>query len=337
MAASATPPPLTRRRLLAGATAASLSGFVARAGALEPTAPVVSGGRTKITVLGTLGGQAITHLTGADVRCGTSIVIDVDGELTLVDCGIGCLHRLLEAGYDANQVRNVLITHHHIDHNADLGNVAAFAWASTLDSTQTAKRMDIYGPTGTHAYEAGYKHASRLSIADEQRGWGKRPAFNRFARWHELSATRRSRKVFSGPRFDVTCVRVRHGQVPALGYRIRTPDVDIVLSGDRGPRGDTFAAFARGAAVLFHEVLDPGLVVPVLKAQHAAPALISHIMNDHCDPQAVGRVASAAGVQTLVLYHLIPGNRAVPDDSWVAAVQPYFAGRIIVARDLLVV
>ena len=52
------------------------------------------------------------------------------GELLVLDCGVGSLHRLMEAGYDANQVRHVLITHHHQDHTAELGNFAGFGWSS---------------------------------------------------------------------------------------------------------------------------------------------------------------------------------------------------------------
>ena len=55
------------------------------------------------------------------------------------------------------------------------------------------------------------------------------------------------------------------------------------------------------------------------------------------DGADVGRVATEAAVETLVLYHLIPGNPGITDDAWTAMVRPQFAGRIIVAKDLLVV
>jgi ribonuclease BN (tRNA processing enzyme) len=128
-------------------------------------------------------------------------------------------------------------------------------------------------------------------------------------------------------------VRAEHG-VPSLAFRIRTPDVDIALSGDRGPRGDSFTAFARGAELLFHEIIDRELVTSVLRAQDANPAFIRYLVRNHCGPKDVGRVATRAGVRTLVLYHLIPGNPAISDEAWVAKVRPYFSGAIVVARDL---
>ena len=325
---------LTRRNLLVGTAAVGMGAIAARAGAQETFVPVVSRGRTKIVVLGSLGGQRITKLAGADACATTSVLIDVDGEVTIVDCGLGALHRMVEAGYDADRIRNVLITHHHIDHNADLGNVAAFAWASGHDLSDAGRRIDIYGPTGTRAYERGYKGAAAISLADSGKVWGIRPAFDRFARWHELHPPGRPRTVFSDSRLHVTCVRVNHGSVPAIGFRIRTADVDVVISGDRGPRGDAFVEFARGADALLHEIILLDLVRPAVEANHAAPGLLRHLAHDHCGPEQVGQVATEAGVKALVLYHLIPGTALVTDDIWISLVRPHFNGRIIVGRDL---
>jgi hypothetical protein len=42
-------------------------------------------------------------------------------------------------------------------------------------------------------------------------------------------------------------------------------------------------------------------------------------------------------VGTVVLYDLIPGTPAIADEARRALVAPHVAGRIVVARDLLVV
>lgn len=334
------PESITRRGALAavarGAAAAGL-GAALIPSAASAAAPVVSRGRTKVVILGSLGGQQLTQLAGAASRCGSSVLIDVDGELTLVDCGCGSAHRVVEAGYDLDAVRNVLVTHYHVDHVADLASVATLAWSSGRNGVDPRRRLDIYGPTGTIAYQRGVSRALGISIADQQGALGQRPPFDRYARWHELEPPRRARKVFEGSRLDVHALRVNHGGVPAVGYRIRTPDLDLVFSGDRGARGDGFASFSKGADALFHEVLDRATVLPVLKAQGVAKTFIRHLVNDHCDPRAVGRVASRADVGNLVLYHLIPGNLAVTDEAWREKVRPYYGGQVVVARDLLVV
>jgi ribonuclease BN (tRNA processing enzyme) len=341
-----TEPTMTRRAALGlatrGAVAAAGAGALARASAAAAqspgsAAPVLSRGRTKVVVLGSHGGQQESQLTGANLRCGTSVLIDVAGELLVVDCGVGSLHRLVEAGYDANQVRHVLVTHHHQDHTADLGNFAGFGWASGRNGGDPNRRMDLYGPTGTRAYERGYKQLAALSIADQEGPLGQVPRFRAFARWHEFRPPKRSRRVLSTPRFTVHAIRVTHGGMPSVGYRVRTPDLDLVFSGDRGYGHDRFASFAKGADAMFHEIIDRELVVRTLQAQGAAKGFIRHLVEDHCSPEEAGRAATAAGVETLVLYHLIPANPGITDDAWRAMVQPHFGGRIVVSRDLEVV
>jgi ribonuclease BN (tRNA processing enzyme) len=298
--------------------------------------PTVSRGSTKVVVLGSHGGQQITQLTGSHLRCGTSLLVDVAGELTVIDCGCGSVHRLAEAGYDANQVRTVLVTHCHADHVAELGSLVSFAWSSGRNGGDPSRRLDIWGPTGIGDYEEGIKRALRRSIADQEGPLAQTPPFDTFAAWHEFTPPSSARTIVEREGLVVQAIRVRHGGMPSVAYRLRTPDVDLAISGDRGVGGDSFDRFAEGADVLIHEVIDRSLVTSVLEGQGAAPTFIDHLVDDHTDGPDVGRTATAAGAGTLVLYHLIPGNPAITDDAWVALVQPTFAGPIVVARDLMV-
>jgi ribonuclease BN (tRNA processing enzyme) len=302
-----------------------------------PPVPVVSKGSTKIVVLGSLGGQQMTQIIGAAVRCGTSVLIDVGGDVTILDCGCGSVHRVVEAGYDLSAVRRVLITHCHFDHVADLGSMASFAWTSGRNIGQRNTRLDVYGPTGIGDYHQGFVRGVRRSIADQEGPLAQTPTFAKFAQWHEFAPPRRSKNVFDTDNVEVHAIRVKHGGIPAVGYRIKTPDLDIAFSGDRGPHGDDFPAFAKGADVLFHEIVNLAIVLPALQAQHTAKSFIEHMVSDHCDPETVGRVATSAGVGTLVLYHLTPGNPILTDEAWTATVAPFYSGRVVVAKDLLVV
>lgn len=298
--------------------------------------PQLTGSSTRIVVLGSQGGQQITQLTGANVRAGSSIAIEVDGQVTVIDCGPGSLHRLAQAGYDANQVRHVLVTHCHADHVAELGSFATFAWSSGRNGVDRDRRLDVYGPTGLADYQRGMKASLRLSIEDQEGPLGQRPAFSEFAHWHELEPTDEVMAVFADDHLEVTAIRVAHGAMPALAFRIRTAQVDVVFSGDRGVTGDRFTEFARGADVLFHEVIHGSLVQAVLEGQGMAPTFVDHLVHDHTDAPDVGRIATEAGVPKLVLYHLIPGNPGITDDQWIDLVRPHFAGEILVAHDLQV-
>jgi ribonuclease BN (tRNA processing enzyme) len=110
----------------------------------------------------------------------------------------------------------------------------------------------------------------------------------------------------------VTCALVDHPPVvPAFAYRFDTADRSIVISGDTN-RSENLIKLAQGADVLVHEAL----YVPAV---------------EDC-----GRVATAAGVKTLVLSHLVPADDpTVTEQTWLDAVRPHFKGQIIVARDLM--
>jgi ribonuclease BN (tRNA processing enzyme) len=67
-----------------------------------------------------------------------------------------------------------------------------------------------------------------------------------------------------------------------------------------------------------------------------APGLLEHIVRSHTKVEDAARLASEAGVKTLVLSHLVPSDDPlVSDADWLAAAKPHFSGEIVVARDLL--
>jgi ribonuclease BN (tRNA processing enzyme) len=323
----------------AGATTATAGAATTRPSLAEgivPSSSVVSRGKTKVVMLGSHGGQQITQLTGSAHRCGTSMLIEVDGEVIVLDCGCGSVHRLAEAGYDAEQVATVLVTHCHTDHVAELGSLASFAWSSGRNGGDPNRRLDIYGPTGIVDYERGLKESLRRSIADQEGPLAQRPTFDVFAAWHEFVPPNEATTVLDRSKVSVQSIRVHHGEIPSVAYRVKTADLDLVVSGDRGSGGDQLVEFARDADVLMHEIIDRKLVTSVLEGQGVAPTFLEHLINDHTDAPDVGRVATATGIDTLVLYHLIPGNTMITDDAWTKLVRPTYSGRIIVARDLQV-
>src|SRR5690606_5754218 len=100
----------------------------------------------------------------------------------VVDCGNGVARQMIHAGLRLGSIRNVFITHHHSDHNADYGNLLLLAWASDLDS-----RVDTYGPPPlremTTQFLALNEYDIRTRIMDE----GRPPLDSLFVP-HEVSA-----------------------------------------------------------------------------------------------------------------------------------------------------
>ena len=47
-------------------------------------------------------------------------------------------------------------------------------------------------------------------------------------------------------------------------------------------------------------------------------AVRNHLASSHSAPEHVGAIAERAGVGTLVLSHLVPGDGEIPEDEWEA-------------------
>ena len=63
-------------------------------------------------------------------------------------------------------------------------------------------------------------------------------------------------------------------------------------------------------------------------------AVLNHLRAAHSSPEQVGEIASRAGVATLVLSHLVPGDGDPTDEEWEARVRPHFDGEVVCGVDL---
>jgi ribonuclease BN (tRNA processing enzyme) len=67
-----------------------------------------------------------------------------------------------------------------------------------------------------------------------------------------------------------------------------------------------------------------------------AATLMAHLKASHTLTDDVGRIATEAGVKTLVLSHLVPADAAgMTAQTWADAVRPTFKGEIVVAHDVM--
>ena len=63
-------------------------------------------------------------------------------------------------------------------------------------------------------------------------------------------------------------------------------------------------------------------------------AIRNHLASSHSAPEDVGAIAKRAGVGTLVLSHLVPGDGEVPEDEWEARAGAEFDGEMLCGVDL---
>jgi ribonuclease BN (tRNA processing enzyme) len=85
---------------------------------------------------------------------------------------------------------------------------------------------------------------------------------------------------------------------------------------------------------LVHEVIDVDRLRERVDRLPNAEAVRNHLAGSHSSPEQVGAIATQAGVRTLVLSHLVPGDLEPTVDEWEARVRPHFAGEVVCGIDL---
>jgi ribonuclease BN (tRNA processing enzyme) len=278
--------------------------------------------KSRLILLGTAGGP-----TPKPNRAAPAQVIVVGGASYVIDCGNGVARQMILAKLDLGSIRSVFITHHHSDHTADYGNLLLLSWASDLKT-----HVDTYGPPPLEEMTRQFLELNdtdiRTRIADEGR-----PQLAPLISAHDLGG---GGAVMRDENVKVTAAVVDHPPMsPAFAYRFDCPDRSIVISGDTRPSA-SLVELARDADVLVHEVMHVPSIESLIARESNAKTLREHLLASHTTTEQVGRLATEARVRTLVLSHFVPGGFPfVPDDVWREAVRPYFAGNLIIGRDLL--
>lgn len=304
-----------RRTALAGLGAAAV-----------PFSPLVGEAsredRTRLVLLGTAGGPRPRKK-----RSGSAQAIISGGKVFIIDCGYGVARQMVLAGIPLRQLRHILITHHHSDHNVDLGALLQLAWISGLVTP-----VDCWGPAPIERMIGEYLRYQDYDIGIRIKDEGRMPLAP-LIRAHDIGG---GGPVFHDGSIKISAAEVPHPPLPlALAYRLDAADRSIVISGDTR-ESDSLVKLAKGADVLVHEVMLEERVRELVRNLPNADALARSVISHHTSAEQVGRVAAAAGVKTLVLSHFVPAEDPdVPDEEWLAPVRRHYAGRVIVGRDLM--
>jgi ribonuclease BN (tRNA processing enzyme) len=278
--------------------------------------------RTRLILLGTAGGPRPRKY-----RSGPAQAIVSGGKIYVVDCGYGVARQMVLAGLPLSQLRNIFITHHHSDHDVDLGPLLQLAWLSGLTTP-----VDCWGPPPMRQMIGDYlryeAYDIRIRQIDEHR-----PPLRPLVHAHEVNG---GGSVMNDGRMRVTAARVVHPPIDlALAYRFDAPDRSIVISGDTRPT-DSLVQLARGADVLVHEAMMADRLAELVGKLPNAQQLALSVLSHHTTAEQAGQVAAAAGVKMLVLSHLVPAEDPdVPDDEWRAAARRHYSGPIVVGHDLM--
>ena len=307
-----------RRALLAtlGATLASPRTF---AQGMPPLGP------DRLVLLGTKGGPSIRAYTPSP----SSNLLVWKGVPYIIDAGYGATFKLVEAGFPLGALKTIFITHNHSDHNLEAGMLPYNAWAISLKTP-----VDIYGPPGIDEVVQGAMLANRFDIETRIGDEGK-PDLRKLVKTHTIGEG----EVMRNDDVVVTALRVKHPPiVDAFAFKFAfAGGKTIVFSGDT-TYFPPLADFAKGADILVHEVAFEPALAALAQRNPNASTMLDHLRAAHTMTQDVGRIATSAGVKTLVLNHFVPADdKSLTDDKWRAEVAKTFAGPIIVGHDLMTI
>jgi ribonuclease BN (tRNA processing enzyme) len=307
----------SRREFLIGTASLSLAALLARTGKSQETKS------TRLILLGTKGGPSL----GKIGRSNPSTLILINDIPYVVDCGYGTSRQLVSAGIGLKSLRYVFITHHHSDHNMEIGPLFYNAWISGL-----AIRLNAYGPIGLRKMARDFFSYMKFDIDTRIVDEGLADPRKLFT-VHEFE---RPGLVMQNEDVKVSNCLVRHPPIrQAYAYRFDARDRSIVISGDTAYAPD-LADFAKGADVLVHEVMYLPGIEALIKQNPNSTRLREHLIAAHTLSEDVGKIADRAGVKTLVLSHFVPGDDAsITDEQWLEGARKFFKGQILVGKDLM--
>lgn len=275
--------------------------------------------RTRVVMLGTG-----TPNPDPD-RYGTSVAVVVDDASYLVDFGVGVVRRAAAAERSGIKALNVVnlthafATHLHSDHTLGLSDLILTPWILERD-----KPLAVYGPRGLRAMANHLVSAYEADLNVRTTGGEPAHKYNpRTVDVHEIGAPG---IVFRDDKVTVTAFAVKHGAWPqAFGYRFKTPDRTIVISGDTGPDSKIEDQCQR-CDVLVHEVYSSAGFAkrpPEWQAYHS---------KYHTSGRELGAIASRARPALLVLYHQLIWSST--EEELLREVSAVYDGKVVSAHDL---
>lgn len=272
----------------------------------------------KLVMLGTGSGPRATG-----IRFPSSQAVVIGERIIVIDAGNGVAHQLAAAGLNPRNVSDILVTHHHVDHNADLGYLALTSWLEGRTD-----RISLWGPPPMADVVNPMIDAFSEDLEKRIKSTGRAP----FRPMLSVNEITQQGVIFEDEAVTVTACFVDHPPFQvALGFRIDAEGSSVVISGDTAP-SENLIQLAQGADILVHEVVHPSYLAGLEQATNAA-SIANHMKKNHTMVEDLARVASLSGVETLLMAHLIPHN--LSDEQWFDALGHEYKGNVVVGRDLM--
>ncbi len=273
--------------------------------------------RTKVVLLGTG-----TPIADPD-RSGPSVAIVVNGTPYLIDFGPGVVRRAAAAmrkGIEALKVTNikrVFATHLHSDHTAGYPDLILTPWVLGRDEP-----LEVFGPEGIREMTEHILAAYQRDIY--MRLYGLEPANSNGYKVnvHEIEPG----VVYVDSNVIVEAFPVCHGSWHhAFGYKFRTLDKTIVVSGDTSPSESLLEA-ARGCDILIHEVYCQS------RFEEKSKEWKRYHSAFHTSSKELAKIANEVKPDLLILYHQLFWGAT--EEQLLKEIKDEYRGEVVSGKDL---
>lgn len=244
----------------------------------------------------------------------------------LVDVGGDTPTALARAGVEPAAIDALLISHLHPDHVSGLPDLL---WGEITGARSRA--LPVFGPPGGDGFNDAAGFFDRL--------FGGRGAFPDLKGLLNGDPFQIPVTVCEGDgsdRFELgnlqlRVMRVPHGRVPSLAFRLDGAGTSVVFAGDQTAREVRFVDFARGADLMIVHAMVCGC------ARGQAIAEVVAL------PQDLGEAARSAGVGRVIVGHLMGRPPTAADshlwslselDTVMADIASAYGGPVEIAEDL---
>jgi ribonuclease BN (tRNA processing enzyme) len=255
-------------------------------------------------------------------RSGPSVAIVVGDTPYIVDCGPGVVRRAAAAqvaGIEAlepKKLTRLFLTHLHSDHTAGYPDLILTPWV-----LERSEPLVVYGPPDTQAMTEHVLAAYSEDIRDRLSGLEPIEAGGHLVQAHEIEPG----VVYEDGKVTVEALPVVHGSLPSFGFKFRTPDRTIVISGDTAPT-EALVEAARGCDVLIHEVYS------ATRFEELPPDWRRYHSSMHTSTRELAEIASRARPGLLILYHVLFWGQT--EEELLREISSGYNGEVVLGKDL---
>jgi len=264
-----------------------------------------------------------------DGLASSSYLVWIDNKArVLIDAGGGSSLNFEKSGADFNDLQAILLSHLHVDHSAALP-----VYIKGGFFTARSKNLPLFGPTAGGDFPSTEDFVYALFSHNQNSVYPYLSDFVEKARSTQFILTAKSinpevtnpkSKIWSkklNKQLSISAIKVTHGEIPALAWRVNQGECSITFSGDMNGTSGNLPIIAKNTDILVaHNAIS-----------EQAGKMPKYL---HMTPSIIGKLAKQAQAKKLVLSHFMYKTASIKEESK-RLIRKNYQGKVVMAKDLL--